>query len=58
MSLQVRVHVTRVDLDPATRQLYNDVEQLSRARFLTMANAAENGERVPNVALSLLTRLR
>ncbi|KAG8714491.1 hypothetical protein FRC08_011855 [Ceratobasidium sp. 394] len=55
---KVTVHVTNVELDGATRRIYDTVERLSRQRFVDMANAAENGESVPNVVLSLLTRMR
>ncbi|CAE6341818.1 unnamed protein product [Rhizoctonia solani] len=55
---QVMIHVTKVDLDDATRRIYESVEALSRQRFMEMANASQDGERVPNVVLSLLTRMR
>ncbi|KAG9104378.1 hypothetical protein FRC06_003185 [Ceratobasidium sp. 370] len=55
---KVTVHVTNVELDEGTRRIYDTVERLSRQRFVDMANAAENGESVPNVVLSLLTRMR
>ncbi|KAG9120079.1 hypothetical protein FRC07_004585 [Ceratobasidium sp. 392] len=55
---KVTVHVTNVELDEDTRRIYDTVERLSRQRFVNMANAAENGESVPNVVLSLLTRMR
>ncbi|KAF8678664.1 HIRAN protein [Rhizoctonia solani] len=55
---QVMIHVTKVDLDDAARRIYNSAEALSRQRFMEMANASQDGERVPNVVLSLLTRMR
>ncbi|CAE6425244.1 unnamed protein product [Rhizoctonia solani] len=55
---QVMIHVTKVDLDDATRRIYETVEAHSRQRFMEMANASEDGQRVPNVVLSLLTRMR
>lgn len=55
---QVIINVTRVQLDEDTRRIYNSVEALSRQRFMAMANAAQDGEHVPNVVLSLLTRMR
>ncbi|QRW25469.1 SNF2 family amino-terminal protein [Rhizoctonia solani] len=48
---QVMIHVTKVDLDDAARRIYNSVEALSRQRFMEMANASQDGERVPNVVL-------
>jgi hypothetical protein len=54
----VVINVTTVELDEATRRIYSVVERLSRQRFIEMANAHEDGERVPNVVLGLLTRMR
>ncbi|KDN42322.1 hypothetical protein RSAG8_06813, partial [Rhizoctonia solani AG-8 WAC10335] len=54
---KVVIHVTQVELDDATRRIYDSVEALSRQRFMEMANASDGGH-VPNVVLGLLTRMR
>ncbi|KAJ1306199.1 hypothetical protein OPQ81_010908 [Rhizoctonia solani] len=54
---KVVIHVTKVDLDEATRRIYDSVETLSRQRFMEMANASRDGQ-VPNLVLGLLTRMR
>ncbi|QRW08198.1 SWI/SNF-related matrix-associated actin-dependent regulator of chromatin subfamily A member 3-like 3 [Ceratobasidium sp. AG-Ba] len=54
---KVTIHVTNVELGEESRHIYDTVERLSRQRFVSMANAAE-GESIPNVVLSLLTRMR
>ncbi|CAE6481588.1 unnamed protein product [Rhizoctonia solani] len=54
---KVVIHVTQVDLDDATRRIYNSVEALSRQRFMEMANSSDGGH-APNFVLSLLTRMR
>ncbi|KAG8762795.1 hypothetical protein FRC11_007751 [Ceratobasidium sp. 423] len=55
---KVMIHVTKVDLDDATRRIYGLVEALSRQRFMEMANASQDGGHVPNAVLGLLTRMR